>query len=191
MMFKKLFCCLAVLMLIGGVCAAEKKTSKKPVNAVPKEQDSLEAIPGLPQREANWKGGPNRTWEINFNNAALKAKAEKKKLLVLKSGSDWCPPCKKLKSAVIGNSKFKKMAEKSFILVFIDFPRSIELPETQKMHNAMVSKKFNFGNGVPSALIINPATLKVEGQIMGYRPAKEYLKALQKFAPAVKKAKKK
>ena len=194
-MLKRFLFCLAALMLFSGVYAAEKssknsKAAKKVRKAAEKaaaKKESLEAIPGLPLREANWKGGPNRSWEINFNDAVMKAKAENKKLFVLRSGSDWCPPCKRLKSSVLGSSKFRKLADSSFVLVFLDFPRKIELPQEQKVHNAMVSKKFAFGGGVPSALIINPETLKVEGKIMGYKPAKDYINALKKYAPVDKK----
>ncbi|MBQ4315055.1 MAG: thioredoxin family protein [Lentisphaeria bacterium] len=192
-MFKRIICCLTALFLVTGLCAANKNKSKKETKLTKKERKAAKkqsktdakiftAIPGLPAEADNWKQGPNRTWEVNFNNAVLKARAEKKMLYVLASGSDWCPPCKRLKSTVLGNSKFRKMAEKSFVLVFIDFPRNIKLPATQKQHNAMVAKKFPFGGGVPSALIIEPNSLKVAGKISGYKPAKMYIQELSKFA---------
>lgn len=199
-MLNKLICCLAALFILTGLYAKDDNTSKKAQKVTKKERKAAEkaekaadkaeqlnetlpeAIPGLPAEAANWRRGPNRAWEVNFNTAVLKAKTEKKKLYVLASGSDWCPPCKKLKSSVLGNGKFRKLANDSFILVFIDFPRGYKLPVTQQQHNVMVAKKLNFGKGVPSALIVDPVSLKVVGKISGYKPAKDYIKTLKKFA---------
>ena len=206
-MLNKLICCLAALFILTGLYAKDDNTSKKAQKVTKKERKAAEkaekdadkaeqlnetlpeAIPGLPPEAANWRRGPNRSWEVNLNTAVLKAKAEKKKLYVLASGSDWCPPCKKLKSAVLGNSKFRKLANSSFILVFIDFPRGYKLPVTQQQHNMMVAKKLNFGKGVPSALIVDPVSLKVVGKISGYKPAKDYIQALKKFTSKTKNAK--
>ena len=198
-MLNKLICCFAALFIFSGLFAKDDNTEKKTPKVTKKERKAAEkaeqnrekqenkvpaAIPELPPEAANWRRGPSRTWEVNLNTAVLKAKAEKKKLYVLASGSDWCPPCKKLKSTVLGNSRFKKIADESFILVFIDFPRGYKLPATQQQHNMIVAKKLNFGKGVPSALIVDPASLKVIGKISGYKPAKEYIKALSKFVSA-------
>ena len=200
-MLKKLLLCFAALFLCVGLWAEddneepaeepkitkkERKAAKKAEKAKAEKKDgegasSAEAIPGLPPDATNWHRGPNMTWEINFNKAVEKAKAEKKQLFVLSSGSDWCPPCKKLKTVVTG-TKFRKIAKDNFVLVFIDAPRMTKLPATQLEHNAMVKKKFNFGGGVPSVLIIDPATLKIVGKIGGYRPSKEYIKEVQKYA---------
>ena len=203
-MLNRLFCCLAALFLFCGTAvSAEKSTakkskvSKKERKAAQKSEKQAPAeqageIKDLPPRAPNWKGGPNRTWEINFNDAIKKAKAENKKLFVLRSGSDWCPLCKKLKSAVLGNSLFRKIADQAFVLVFIDYPHHIKLPPTQVQHNNIISKKFQFGPGFPSALVIDPATLKVEEKLPGYQPAKKYVQKLQRFAKVPpKKAKKK
>ena len=210
-MLKKLLLCFAALFLCVGAWAEdeneepaeEPKITKKERKAAKKAEkqqaqkaedgdgaSSSDALPGLPPDATNWHRGPNMTWEINFNKAAAKAKEEKKLLFVLSSGSDWCPPCKRLKSVVTG-SKFRKIAKDNFVLVFIDAPRMSKLPATQQEHNALVKKKFNFGGGVPSVLIIDPASLKIVGKIGGYKPSKEYIKEVQKYAKNKSKSKSK
>ena len=194
-MLKKLFCALAILALMFSVDAASKKKSEKETKTTRKEQKAAkknknkkkiagpQAIPGLPPAASNWKKGPNTTWEVNFNDAAVKAKQQGKKLFVLSSGSDWCPPCIKLKTQVLGSGKFRKLASENFVLVFIDSPRSIKLPATQVKHNAMVRKAFQFGGGVPSAVIIDPASMKQLGTITGYSgKVKDYIKRVERYA---------
>ncbi len=39
-------------------------------------------------------------WNTDYENTLTKAKIEKKGVLLLFTGSDWCPPCKKLHSAI-------------------------------------------------------------------------------------------
>ena len=191
-MLKKLFCCIAVLALAFSVYAAPKKENTKDQKTTKKERKAAKknakkritppAIPGLPPSASNWKKGPNKSWEIDFSIAVDKAKKSGKRILVLASGSDWCPPCMKLKSTVLNNSKFRKVADESFVLVFLDFPKKTKLPATQKTHNMMVAKKFPFGTNVPSALVIDPVSMKSVGQISGYKPAKKYVEEISKFA---------
>ena len=129
-MLKRLIFCFAILLFVCGQANADEKPAKK--NKITKKErkaaekaaknsdGDLEAIQGLPPRSSNWKSGPSSDWELNFNNAALKAKSEKKKLFVLRTNSDGNSKCKKLKSTVLANSKFRKFTNNSFVLVFLD-----------------------------------------------------------------------
>ncbi len=56
--------------------------------------------------------------------AAKKSATEGTKDLLLEfTGSDWCPPCKMLKSRVFDSAHFQAEAPKAFVLVKLDYPR--------------------------------------------------------------------
>ncbi|MCB9903864.1 MAG: thioredoxin family protein [Planctomycetes bacterium] len=62
-------------------------------------------------------------WIDDFDEAVKIAKAEHKDLLVDFTGSDWCGWCIKLHKEVFSHEPFYTTAEKSFVLVALDFPR--------------------------------------------------------------------
>ena len=138
-------------------------------------------INNLPSAETTWHRGPDREWEVNFNDAIAKAKETKKKVFMLATGSDWCPPCKALKRDVLSHDKFKHAAGDKFVFLWLDFPRRAKLPQDQLLHNYIVKQHFPFGSGVPSVVIIDPVNQKVIEKIGGYKPLNDYLKELDKI----------
>lgn len=141
---------------------------------------------GFPSEEANWRRGPSREWYVDFNKAIRKAQNEKKRLFVLVTGSDWCGACIKLKNTVLGSKEFKKAADDNFVLVYVDLPNRKTLPESQKSHNSMVTKKINASIYVPDVSIIDPFTLKTVGKISGAMPAETYVEKMLTFVPKTK-----
>ncbi|MCS7009233.1 MAG: thioredoxin family protein, partial [Chthoniobacterales bacterium] len=63
-----------------------------------------------------------------FDQILNRAKISNKPILLKFTGSDWCPPCKKLHKEVFATPEFQKFAEKNLIFVVIDFPRNQTLP---------------------------------------------------------------
>jgi thioredoxin-related protein len=166
---KKVIYCFAFLLIFALTAYGETQNSKVNIN-------------NLPQAETTWHRGPGREWEVNFNDAITKAKEGKKKVFMLATGSDWCPPCKALKSNVLSHAKFQRVAGKNFVFLWLDFPRRARLPQDQIQHNYTVKQHFPFGNGVPSAVIIDPVSRKVLGKISGYKPLNGYLDELEKYS---------
>jgi S1-C subfamily serine protease len=62
-------------------------------------------------------------WGQDFDEALKTAKAEKKDVLVLFNGSDWCPWCQRLTQEVFVTDDFRERAHLLFVPVHIDFPR--------------------------------------------------------------------
>lgn len=62
-------------------------------------------------------------WSTDLEAALVQAKAENKPLLVEFTGSDWCPPCIKMRKEVFSKKEFVDAASEKFILVEIDVPR--------------------------------------------------------------------
>lgn len=82
-------------------------------------------------------------WLTDFAAAQKKAKDEKKLILLDFTGSDWCPPCMKLKKEVLSTKDFLDYAKTNFVLVEVDFPRRKKLSEQQTQANEALLKKYN------------------------------------------------
>jgi len=106
-------------------------------------------------------------WENNLENAIQQAKKENKAVLVNFTGSDWCIWCKRLSSEVFQQKAFKEYADKSLVLVMLDFPRDKQqTPETQN-YNRSLAEKYGI-QGFPTILIFNG-----QGKLVaqtGYQP---------------------
>ncbi len=65
-------------------------------------------------------------WNTSFEKAQKIAKKQNKPILMLFTGSDWCPPCKALKREFFNSPSFEKYAKK-FVFMYVNFPRNKEL----------------------------------------------------------------
>lgn len=94
-------------------------------------------------------------WEISFDKAIKKAKKENKPVLVYFTGSDWCPPCKKIDKELFHAEKFQAFSDKNLILYKADFPRNRDLvsSETRASNKGLKSK---YGvSAFPSMVVVN------------------------------------
>ena len=83
-------------------------------------------------------------WISSYERATKIAKKQNKPLLIFFTGSDWCRPCQLLVEDFFGSDKFKKIADKNFVLYEANFPRRTDLiSEEQKNNNVALSKKYN------------------------------------------------
>jgi thioredoxin-related protein len=87
-----------------------------------------------PVRAANWL--------TDLAAARQRQAAENKGILILFTGSDWCPACKQLKADVLSKPEFGSFADANLILVEADFPRNKALPPQQKQANANLAKTY-------------------------------------------------
>jgi len=93
-------------------------------------------------------------WETNFEMAKKQSKVENKPILMLFTGSDWCPPCKMLKKDFFYSDAFIAKS-KNYVLLMVDFPRNKELISTSK---AIENKALNTKYGVrslPTLIAVN------------------------------------
>ena len=93
-------------------------------------------------------------WETDFELAKSKSKKSKKPILMLFTGSDWCAPCKMLKTDFFDSPEFIKKSSK-FIMLMVDFPRNKELiTQEQEKSNKLLSAKYGV-KSFPTLLAIN------------------------------------
>lgn len=82
-------------------------------------------------------------WLTNLDVAKAKAKKNKKPILVYFTGSDWCPPCKKLEKYFFQTDQFESESKK-YNLVYLDNPyRDDIIPIKEKKENKIIATKFN------------------------------------------------
>ncbi|MCH2182937.1 MAG: thioredoxin family protein [Mariniblastus sp.] len=98
--------------------------------------------------------GVDAEWFDNAEQALKKARQENKDLLLLFTGSDWCPPCQKLEEEVLGQADFLNEASKQFVLVVFDFPQQKELLPRVKEQNQQWAARFGI-NGYPTIILLD------------------------------------
>lgn len=111
--------------------------------------------------------------------AAKKLAAENKRpILLVFSGSDWCIWCKRLDKEVFATEEFAEYAEKNIVFVYADFPRRKQLSSELKKHNDELKKMYKI-SGYPTVYLLN-----ADGSVIlktGYQRggAKKYIKHLK------------
>jgi len=115
-------------------------------------------------------------WTEKYPAALKRAEKEKKPMLLLFTGSDWCGWCKKLKKEVLDTKEFREL-ESKIILVYLDFPAQKKQDADIKEQNAGLSRQFQI-SGYPATVIVSPDG-KVLTRISGFRPAPEYVKTIE------------
>lgn len=91
-------------------------------------------------------------WVEDADEAVRQAAAGKRDMLLLFTGSDWCPPCQKLEQETLSQADFLRQAEKDWLLVKLDFPRARELPPAIAQANERWRSHFGVG-GFPTIVV--------------------------------------
>ena len=117
-------------------------------------------------------------WGTDYDAALKQAAKEKKCVLVLFTGSEWCGWCVKLRKDTLDRPAFRKFAAEKLVLVYMDVPRGPAPAGPTRLKE--VSEKLQPGGGVPCTVIVG-ADGTVKGKIGGYLPLKRYLAELKKL----------
>lgn len=119
-------------------------------------------------------------WTTDYAAALRQAKAEKKKVFLFFTGSDWCGWCKKLDREILGTSDFKGYAGSNLVLVKLDFPRGVPQSAQLKAANQKLAQQYGI-EGFPTIIVLNSEGENV-GQL-GYMDGgpKQFIAALKKL----------
>jgi len=93
-------------------------------------------------------------WLTDYDKAVKLAKKEDKMLLLDFTGSDWCGWCIKLDKEVFSKPEFKEWAGKKFVLVKLDFPKTIKLSAKVKKQNEKLARRHGV-QGYPTILVLD------------------------------------
>lgn len=96
----------------------------------------------------------NVNWQNDYAAALKTAAAGKKNILLLFTGSDWCPACKALEQRILSSAEFRTFANESLVSVLVDFPRTKKLPDAQILANEALQKKFGV-EGYPAIILLD------------------------------------
>ena len=121
-------------------------------------------------------------WTEGFS-GDVQAKAEKEDrcILLLFTGSDWCPACRALKKNVLETEEFLRFAEKELIPVWIDFPKKERLaPAIRKSNEQLLDKFLGANAAFPTTVLLDPKG-KVLGKIVGAMSADAYLATIREM----------
>jgi thioredoxin-related protein len=122
-------------------------------------------------------------WHTDFEKAKKTATSDKKPIVLVFQGSDWCAPCIKLDREIWSTEVFKNYAAKSYVMVQADFPRRKKnaLSETQTAANAKLAEKYNKNGVFPFVVVLDS-----KGKVLGVTSYKKtspeaYIKELNSF----------
>ena len=112
-------------------------------------------LPIFLSAQADFDAVKESQWLTDYDKALKEAKKESKNVLVYFTGSDWCPPCKMLKTDLFDSAEFKALSE-DYVLLYVDMPRNRDLLSPKQMtHNKQVMGKYNKKGVFPLLKIVN------------------------------------
>lgn len=107
-------------------------------------------------------------WRNDYEKTLATAKADRKCVLIDFSGSDWCGPCIALRRNVFDQPAFAEYADRSLILLEIDYPRTKLQPDAVKKQNEVLKHQYRIDKlGYPTVVLLDPDG-RVLGQFTGY-----------------------
>ncbi len=109
-------------------------------------------------------------WNTNLEKGIQTENQENKYVFALFTGSDWCPPCKKLEHDVFETEQFKNLSKEKMVMVVFDFPRKAEnqLSAEQAAYNNNAAQKY-FIEGFPTVIIFDKNGNELKRWV-GYMP---------------------
>ncbi len=112
------------------------------------------------------------SWNSDLSVAVHQAGKEKKPVLVLFTGSDWCPYCISLEKEVFSTPEFEAFAKEA-ILVKLDYPRRQErtpekLAANKPLADLIALKDAHKVTGFPTVLWLSPEGRELS-RVVSYR----------------------
>ena len=144
------------------------------------------AVVGRRQKEvllASLAGSGEVSRWARKSTALARAAKEKRPVLALFTGSDWCPYCVQLEKKVLKDSSFQKFAEKNVVLLYLDFPRKKQLDAKLTAQNKKLAVKYGV-RGYPTSLLLN-ARGETIGKVTA-RNARGYIRDIEQLAAYAK-----
>lgn len=102
-------------------------------------------------------------WHTTLEEAQAESIEKHQPILLLLTGSDWCPPCKCLEKNILNTKRFAASVQGKFILCKLEFLRHTSQPDSVINYNYKVLRQYGC-SGYPTVLILN-SNLKKTGEI--------------------------
>jgi thioredoxin-related protein len=105
-------------------------------------------------------------WKTSLDAAKAEARRDNKLVLLDFTGSDWCPPCIRMKKDTLDQKAFLDYAARNLVLVELDFPQRKTLPIAQRRANSALQSRY--GVDVFPTFVVLSAEGKELGRHLGY-----------------------
>lgn len=105
-------------------------------------------------------------WTTSLEEGMAQATELERPMMVLFTGSDWCPPCKALEREVFSSDEFVEWADAHVVAVFLDFPQNKPNAETIRSRNEPLAQEFKV-EGFPTVIFMTPEK-EILGKTSGY-----------------------
>lgn len=92
-------------------------------------------------------------WLLDFEAAKLAAARGQKRILVLFTGTDWCPPCQEFQAEVAYDSTFLKTFSPSFVFMKVNWLRNSPQPKAEAEQTARLRQQYGIAT-FPSLLVL-------------------------------------
>lgn len=121
-------------------------------------------------------------WHTDLSAALKEAKRGNKQILLLVTGSDWCPPCKNLEKKIFSQKSFIESSH-SVVLLKADFPRKRKQSDAEKKQARLITQKYRI-SGYPTVFLLD-SNGKILDKKVGFSSGtpKSYLKKFKGFKP--------
>ena len=139
----------------------------------PKKAAPRIAVPNT----SGWKAPDKKAWHITLESALLKARPQKKAILVFFTSPDRNPD-KNMEKTVFSSPDFKRFA-KDLELVYVNVSDKLRLPKVQQEYNAKLHEKLGRHLTPPSAVVLGSDGKKARGTIIGHRSKNAFLSELK------------
>jgi len=106
-------------------------------------------------------------WETDFATAMDQARARRCRVLMLFTGSDWCPWCKKMDAEVYSQPEFARYSHEKLVLLKLDYPEHTPQPDAIRAQNAEMKDRYGV-RGFPQAVIVDMGG-RILTRIKGYQ----------------------
>ncbi len=119
-------------------------------------------------------------WHSSLEEAQQIAEVENKNLFLYFTGSDWCPWCKKMRTEILENEAFEKIASSLFVFVLVDFPKHNYLSSSEQAQNENLRQQYAV-EGFPMVVLVDNNLEFIS--ILGYLPTTgtKYAKHLKRL----------
>jgi thiol:disulfide interchange protein len=114
--------------------------------------------------------GKSLSWHHRYDIARAEATRTGRNIMILFTGSDWCPPCRSLEKNVFQDPDFIRHAGKRWVLLELDFPRRKPQSHAIRQQNARLLRRFGV-RGYPTVVFANPQGQMIAG-LSGYSDQK-------------------
>jgi thiol:disulfide interchange protein len=139
----------AIIKVVGNAVVSVRAPDKPQVTLV----RTVASTATKPSPPAAAYDGP-ALWETDLGAAMEQAKARKCHILVLYTGSDWCPWCKKMDAEVYSQPEFARYSHEKFVLLKLDYLRHTPQSDAARTQNTEMQQRYNV-HGFPDVVIVD------------------------------------